>query len=461
MTGTLTIEERKAALAQHLTDMKSIADAVLERGDDFTDDERSRLTELQGKAKEHSTALKAARKNSAFHTDLKSFMDEGEAELTNQDALLGAQLGLPGSRKSLGEHFVKSDEFVQAMKKAQGSRSDVAQGTRISTDPVAVSGGLKALLQTGTPGGDGVNNLYDAQRIPTVQATWPELKLRNVITVGQTSSDQVKYARVLRAGIPGGSVNNAAGVPEATTTAPVGSGNPAVTPAQAGVKPESAIKFSTETASVVTIAHWIPATKKALSDAGQIRTLIDNFLRNGLDQELERQILAGDSSAGEEFDGLLNTDGIQAQAFDTNIVTTVRRAITKVRRYGRPNAILVSPGTAERIDLLRIATGAYLGGGPFGPSIANMWRVPLVEIAGLDDDTVLLGDFSTAVLWDREEATITATDSHADFFVRNLVVILAEARAAFGVLDPALIARVDVSGQDQIAPVEPEAPVAS
>jgi hypothetical protein len=33
-----------------------------------------------------------------------------------------------------------------------------------------------------------------------------------------------------------------------------------------------------------------------------------------------------------------------------------------------------------------------------------------------------------------------ASDSHADFFIRNLVAILGELRAAFGVLRPAAFA---------------------
>ena len=38
--------------------------------------------------------------------------------------------------------------------------------------------------------------------------------------------------------------------------------------------------------------------------------------------------------------------------------------------------------------------------------------------------TVLVGDFRKAVIWDRQQASISATDSHADFFIRNLVAIL-------------------------------------
>lgn len=438
-------------------EIRNLAKAREESTDsNFTDDERARVTDLMGKARDLQTQITQVDVAAALAADVKSFLSDAAAADLNGDALSGSTPGFGQRRiKSLGQYFTESDQFKSAMGPFGGKA--VPSGHRFGTDPVALAGGLKALIGSG--GVTGAGNLWDPERIATVDATWPTLSLRNVITVGTTSSDAVQYARILRAGV--GSVNAARGVAEATTEAPgaittTGTSPGPYTTTQAagsGTKPQSSLQFEKVTAPVVTIAHWVPATKKALSDAGQLRTLIDNFLRAGLEQEIERQVLAGNSATAEEVDGLLNTDGIQVQAFDTNVLVTIRKALTKVRRFGRPNAVLVSPGTAERIDLLRTSTGAYLGGGAFGPANPNVWRTPLVEVQGLADSTVLVGDFSTAVLWDREEASITATDSHADFFVRNLVAILAEARAAFGVLDPALIAKVTVTGTDVIVPV--------
>jgi len=452
MSKTL-LEQRNEIVLE----IRNVSKAREENGGDFNDEERSRVTDLMGKASALQTQITATKVSQALSDDVKSFLSEAAAADLNASALKDTT---PGTRrvKSLGEYFTQSQEFKAAMGPFAGK--SVPSGHRFGTDPVAIAGGLKALIGTDPAGdGSGAGNLWDPQRVPTVDATWPTLQLRNVITVGTTTSDAVAYARILRAGA--GSVNAAAGVAEATSAAAgaittTGTSPGPYTTTQAagsGAKPQSSLSFEKVTAPVVTIAHWVPATKKALTDAGQLRTLIDAFLRNGLEQEIERQVLGGDSTSAEEVDGLLNTDGIQAQAFDTNILVTIRKALTKVRNYGKPNAILVSPGNAERIDLLRTSTGAYLGGGAFGPANPTIWRTPTVEVQGLSDSTVLVGDFSTAVLWDREEASITATDSHEDFFVRGLVAILAEARAAFGVLDPALIATVAVTGTDEIVPV--------
>jgi HK97 family phage major capsid protein len=441
-----TIDKAKADLRGVMTEIRDLAAKAETEGREFTDDERATIADRMAKGREFQTAITAASKSALIANDVREFMDAAKADLLNEEALDGAQRGMKAEPLSLGAHFTKSDEFTRLMAKHRGG--DYPTKAEVRMDAMKVPGGLKALVGTGEPGGNGAGNLWDPQRLATVPISWPKVTLRDVITVGQTSSDAVFYAKVLRDGV-GGTENNAAGVPEATSAAPIGDGtNGTATVVTGGVKPQSALAFSKETANVITIAHWIPATKKALSDAGQLRTLIDAFLRKGLEAEVERQLLTGDTDNGEEFNGLLNTNGLQVQPFSKNILATIRKALTKVRVYGQANAVLVSPGTAERIDLLVDDNGRPLGQGAFGSGNPSVWRTPLVEVPGLDDNTVLVGDFSTAVIWDREDATITATDSHLDFFTRNLVAILAEARAAFGVLDPALIVRTSVQGTD-------------
>ncbi|MEE3918198.1 hypothetical protein V2I01_04875 [Micromonospora sp. BRA006-A] len=44
-----------------------------------------------------------------------------------------------------------------------------------------------------------------------------------------------------------------------------------------------------------------------------------------------------------------------------------------------------------------------------------------------------------------EQANISITDSHADFFIRNLVAILGEQRDAFGVLQPNAFVEIDMT----------------
>lgn len=266
----------------------------------------------------------------------------------------------------------------------------------------------------------------DYQRPPLEFAMRP-LTIRDIITVGQTNSDLVEYPQA------GAVTNSAAIVAEATSTAD-------------GTKPESAIALTKVTTAVKTIAHWIPATKRAIADAGQIRTLIDNFLRYGLAEELEDQIVSG-SGVGENFTGILATSGITAQAFDTNILTTARKARTKSFTVGRarPVAYALHPLDWEAFDLTQDNEARYFFGGPAVIGNPRLWGLPVVESEAVPQGTGITGDFKQCVLWDREQASVSMSDSHANFFVQNLVAILAELRAAFGIFRPAALVTIDLT----------------
>jgi HK97 family phage major capsid protein len=205
-----------------------------------------------------------------------------------------------------------------------------------------------------------------------------------------------------------------------------------------GYKPEGAWAFQRKTATVKTIAEWVPATKRALADAAQLEGLINDELRADIAETEENQILTGNGT-GENLTGILSTSGIQTQAFDTDIFVSTRKALTKARTVGRvvPNAIALNPVDVEKVDLARESgTGKFFSGGPFAMGPRTLWGTPILETEGVAAGTGLVGDFSKAVLWDREQTSVSITDSHADFFIRNLVAILAEERVAFGVTRP-------------------------
>ena len=147
--------------------------------------------------------------------------------------------------------------------------------------------------------------------------------------------------------------------------------------------------------------------------------------------------------------GILETPGIQVQAFTTDIFTTVRKARTKARTVGRvvPNAVALNPIDVETVDLARENgdTGKFISGGPFSMGPRTLWGMPILETEAIDAGSSLVGDFSKAVLWDREQTAVSFTDSHADFFVRNLVAVLAEERVAFGVTRPTAFVQAAVS----------------
>ena len=200
------------------------------------------------------------------------------------------------------------------------------------------------------------------------------------------------------------------------------------------------------TAAVKTLAEWVPVTKRALADVAQLEGLINDELAADIAEAEEDQILNG-SGSGENFTGITETSGIQTQAFSTDLFETVRKGVTKLRTVGRvnPTALVLNPTDAEAIDLTKDGQDRYYYGGPSAIGQRTLWGVPVVESETMAAGGGLLGDFSKAVLWDREQTTVTMTDSHADFFIRNLVAILAEERLAFGVTRPTAFCTVAFS----------------
>ena len=258
----------------------------------------------------------------------------------------------------------------------------------------------------------------------------PPFTLMDAVTPGTTQSDVVEYAQLTTA------TSAAAAVAEATDTA-----------GATGLKPQSNLVFGKVTAPVRTIAHWIAATKRTLMDAGQLRTLIDSFMVYGIEKAEQNEVVNGDGT-GEHFLGILATPGILSLAWPGTgtpaMIDQLRKGITAVQWTGldQPNAVALNPADNEALDLAKDGQQRYFGAGPFGAGPSTIWGLPRIVSDALPVKVAIVANFRQAVLWDREQETITASDSHADFFTRNLVAILGEERAAFGIFRPSAFCKV-------------------
>ena len=415
--------DKLIALKEAATKAAQDAQAVAQKADDeareMTSEEADTYRGHMAKASDLLEQAKAAKADSDLLSQVADFAKSVGAPV--DDVALQGQASTPGSRKAanLGLTVVKSSAY-QGLRKAYGDR--IPDGTQIHTDPIAV----KSLFVGGGAGGATSAGAFVVPDYTDIVEMLGRraLTLRDVISVRRTSSDVVEYVRQTA------HTNAAAIVPEATTAA-AGAGAVA-----GGYKPEGSWAFERVSTPVATIAEWVPATKRALADAAQLEDLINAELAADIAEAEENAILKGSG----DITGILSTSGIQSQAFATDIFTTVRKAITKARTIGRvvPNAVLMSPTDVETVDLAREngANGKFLGAGPWAMGPRTLWGVPILESEGIEAGTAVVGDFSKAVLWDREQTTVTLSNSHADFFVRNLVAILAEERVAFGVTRP-------------------------
>lgn len=337
--------------------------------------------------------------------------------------------------KMFGQQFVDSREY----KAMTDSGEIMSRGVKFG---VNLEGNLleymarKALVYSASGSG---GNLIMPQRLPGFQEILQrELTLLDLIPTGQTTSNTIEYVKEKTF------TNNAATVAEAT-----------VTTGTTGTKAESVLEFEEASSSVRTIAHWIPVTNAMLADAPQIRSVIENRLMYGLNQELEDQILSGDGNSPNLLGILasgLQTLGLAAGATyggTASVIDAAFAAMLQVQVTGlaRPNGFVFHPvdWAAVRLSRENAATGT-LGGYQFGPpsaaGAATLWGRPVVESLGMTANTLLTGDFQLGCqLFDREQGMIKVGTIDQQF-VRNMQTILAELRAGFVVFRPTAFARV-------------------
>lgn len=431
----MKIDDLKGRLTAVLEEARTISAKAEDEGRDFTDDERATVQAKMAEANDLAEQFKKLKSDNDLRKALSGFgADIGLNDAGEKRTPSG--LVVPDGSKTLGQLYTEGAEYKALLESVPGGQ--FSKQHRVSARPsgfkhlVRPARGQKALVTgaSDTSAGAFVQNDYIGLQVGNDAFQRP-LMLRDLVTNGTTTSDTVEYTRVTSY------TNAAAPTAEATTTSN-------------GTKPESSLATVKVTAPVRTIAHWIPVTKRALSDAAQIRTLIDNFLEYGLEEELEDQMISGDNT-GENFEGLSNVSGVQAQAWDTNMLTTLRKAKTKVRTVGRSraNGYVLNPADVEALDLLADNENRYYFGGPSGTiavgSTAPLWNLPVIESEAVPAGTGYVGDWRKAILWDREQSSITMSDSHANFFVQNLVAILAEMRAAFGVIQPNAFVEIDLT----------------
>jgi HK97 family phage major capsid protein len=331
-------------------------------------------------------------------------------------------------RQNIGKAFVESEQFKGWLKQIAPNgylpESDV---------PASPPVGFKTLLtgESDTSAGAFVQtdhtNIYE----PLGRAP---LSILNLITRATTGSDTVDYVRQTA------KITQAAMVPEANVTNYAGA-----TGEISGLKPEGAMAFELLTEAVKTQAVWIPASRRAMSDVGQLMSIINGELNDDLIENLEYQMTQGDG-IGSNFTGIFHTQNVLNQPWVIDFITTARKAKTALRTTGRtygPLAWLLNPEDKEMVDLLKDGSNRYYWGGPFREGTETLWGAPMVECEHVTQGIAVLGQWSKAKMWDREASTIRVSEHHDKFFIHNMIAVLAEMRAAFAITKPSAFILVE------------------
>lgn len=430
-----TKRERLEKLVQ---DMKAFSDTLDAKTDGVAAEDIVQLNKMGSDVTDLVTEIKAEATASGTIDMAKAFI----GDLAGSPAPEGAPKMVDGvvnpQGLTLGDAVAKSPAYEDLIKRFKGNDGRINKGFgRMLLHQGGSFQDQKALV-TGlsqTSGGAYTQNALLGQNVDLIGER--RLTVRDVCTNIPITSDTFEYVTVTT------KTNAAAPVLEATTSATPGLNNVAVGAYTAahGVKPESTLALAVVTSPVETIAHFIPITRRAAADAPQVRALVDAFLMYGLAEEEEDQILTG-SGTSPNLRGILNVAGILTVGSAGTDIDAVVDAISAIQVTGRrmPTAIVVNPLDWYSTGFLtaKDSAGNYLLANP-GASVdqlTTLWGLRVVVSEAMTQNTLLVGDFRQAVVADRMQSEIFVTDSHNDWFVRNLLAVLAEERLGFGVLDP-------------------------
>lgn len=379
-----------ALLDRLYTDRQELADnaeAILKAAEaapeGLTDDQRTRLVDMRAKAEALDAQIADVEAVNASSNKLKAMISDrqarDEAQEREHSRRGGVNVATGPEVRSWGRKVIESPEF------------NAYQGTGTSAR-IAVPGFLESRAAIDT-GDLNIPPFYAAN----VVANDPLTPLLSAIGRVRTSSGTVEYLSWPNASV-------------------------ATVVAEGEVKPEATIGPTPTPLSLSTYAHWKAITRQALEDLPQVRSIVENKLRLGLMAALE-------AAAGTAITGAtLATSGTATDALSASI----RIAIGEVQARGyTPTTVLLNPADFSALD---VATAS-----PLNPVAApvSYWGLRPVASASVTAGTAYVGDFTTGATWfDRGDESVYLSDSHADYFIRNLLVILAEVRAAFAVTEP-------------------------
>lgn len=430
MPDTARVDELRRALQQKVAFMQKGLDSMeIEVNGENTYVKEADVTAIR-QAKAEAEEIKSLIEAELFGAEMKAW---GENPVSQSVAMQAAALGAtPTEAKTLGELFTSSEEFkhFRTQRKYTMDEPWTYEGKNIAglgtfqTKDQYIGGAGAVGTITRTMG--------HIQFDPLVPRGHRNYRVRDLFPVATTTANLIDFFRVV--GYSEGSGDGAASVV------------PDYTDGNFGLKPHSNLTFNNAQAPVRTIAHWEAAHRNILDDEPQLQATINNELLYGLALAEDAQILNG-TGTGDDLLGILKTPDIQtySPASASELKSdSLRKAATKgiVANYPMTGFVL-NPFDWEKIELQKGVTdgggdGQYMLTTNIAIGLtAQVWRQPVVETVAMAEGHFLTGAFGIgAQLYDRMQANIRVAEQHADFFLRNAIVILAEERLALACKRP-------------------------
>jgi len=334
----------------------------------------------------------------------------------------------PEDAKSLGEAFVRSDGYRGL--KARGLTGSFTSGPVEFGSKVGDGGTPSATVVVNTSAGFGGALPLQPQVLSTLGPVEEPLSIAGLFGQGTATQNSIVYL-------------------EETTTQTLlgnqpysGQSSAATITAQATAKPSVFVDFTKRSTSIEKIAAFLPISEEMLEDEPQISSYINSRLTVFVRQAEEAYLVNKLLGSGIATSSALTLLGIST----ANMFDQIAAGILQVQVGSglQPDAVLIHP-----VDFWKMATtkstssGDYFSGGPYAAPSRNPWGVQVVVTREAMLGNPLVGAFNdAATLFRKGGLTVEASNSHADYFRKNLTALRAEERLGLVVLRPGAFCKV-------------------
>jgi HK97 family phage major capsid protein len=410
----------KSSLASERAEVVRLASAMMAAADaenrELTDEERAKVKEHATRAEELNSRIIALQGDDELRAKMAQFQTQEGARQQQPQAITDGEARGARRIQSLGEQFVASDLYKNAI----ANRNRNSRGW--TSGQIELDGGIRAATLTTDTASCG-ELIVPNYRAGITSILFQRLTVADLLAQGTTDGPTIYYMK------------------ETTAT------NAAATVAEGAAKPESTLVFDAVTDSLKKIATWLPVSDEMLDDVPQIRSYIDQRLRFFVEQQEEAQLLNGDGT-GTNLTGLRNRSGLAtdvARGTDSNADAIFKQIMAiQTTAFVMPDAVIVHPTNWQAIALSKDSNGAYLGSGPFNsPLVPRLWGLPVVVTTAITAGVALVGAFKMgAQVFRKGGISVDVSNSHSDYFIKNLTAIRAEERVALAVYRPGAFGEV-------------------
>jgi len=443
MAGSETFNKDHENVLKHLEELKSNLLPLIVK----SQEEQKRLGETHFK-----TADKISNLEAKFEGEITTELKQARADLADLKKASDAQksiideMRMQAQRPSyaaddrprnetFGQQFVQSKNW-ESLVEHKGKREALRGVSPYTLDKYE---SYLAEQKSGITGTSftSLRDIFTVDRLDTIYADplRPE-RVRDAFPIIPTKANSVEYW------VQTSMINNAATVAESPD---FGAPNN---------KPVSEFEGEIRTANLRILAHLLITSQQLLEDAPAFAAHIDQYMRWGLDEKEDTQLLIG-SGAGSDILGLLNVPGIQSLLWSTGVATDTRldaimRGMTLVREaYYPTDYCMTTPAIEDQLCRTKGTDGHYIWGvQAFQNKTLTLRGVPVIATTAMPANKVALGAFrmSTGLL-DRMSTMLAVSDSHANIFAQNMIAWRYEKRIGLMVPRPRGICVVTLDNQ--------------